>query len=133
MGRLFASAVINAVALWLTSQINGVLTITSFSGGEPYNGVLTFLALGLFLGLINALLLPIIKVVTLPLYILTLGLWSLVVNGIGLWLLKLISDQIGWGVQIASFWWDAIWAALVLAIINWVVTGVARAVGITAK
>lgn len=131
MGKLFTESVLNAVVLWLTTLLIGGITVTPFPGAAPYNSVLSFLVLGLFLGMINTLLLPVVKFITLPLYILTLGLWSFVVNGFALWLLKLLSDGFGWGVQIPNFWWDAVWAAIIFAILNWVVTAIAHAVGVS--
>lgn len=131
MARLLTVTILNAIALWLTSRVFGVFSITAFSGGEPYNEVLTFLVLGLFLSVINGLLMPIVKIITLPLYILTLGLWAFIVNGVALWVLKMVSDGIGWGVHIDTFWWQAIWAALILGLVNWVVSALAGALGVS--
>ncbi len=133
MGRLFTVTVLNALALWLTSEFLAVFTVVPFAGEAPYNSIFSFLLLGLFLGIINAILMPIVKIATLPLYIVTLGLWALVVNGISLWILRLISDAIGWGVRVENFWWDAVWAALVLALVNWFVSAIASALGVKAK
>lgn len=133
MGRLFTVAVLNAVAIWVTAALLGVFHVVPFSGEPPYNSLLTYLVLGLLLGLINALLMPVVKIISIPLYLVTLGLWAFVVNGFSLWILKLLSDALGWGIQLAGFWWDAVWAAFVLALVNWVVSGIARLVGVSAK
>lgn len=68
---------------------------------------------GLALGLANALIRPLIILFTLPVTVLTLGLFLLVVNGAMLWLVTLVVP----GVAVANFGW-AIAAAIVIAIVN---------------
>ena len=133
MTRFLTAVLFNAAALWITATFLHVFTVTSVRPGETYADVLTYLALGLLLAAINTLLMPIVKIVTIPLYILTLGLWSVVVNGIALWLLGVASVQLGWGVHLTEFWWETIWAAFVLGIVNWLVSLVARMFGVSAK
>jgi putative membrane protein len=56
--------------------------------------------------------------VAFPLYVLTLGLISLIVNGLLLLIVSWISDAMGFGLHVDGFW-DGVWAALILAIISW--------------
>lgn len=130
MGRFLVTAVLNGIALWITALLVPSVTVVPFNGDPTWSALGTYFALGVFLGIINALLMPIVRFLTLPLYLVTLGLWSFVVNGFALWVLKLLSDALGWGVMIPQFWWTAIWAALVLGIVNWLIGSAARALGI---
>ena len=64
---------------------------------------------GLILGLINAFIRPIITFLTLPVNLLTLGLFSLVINGFTFWL----ASKISYGVYITSFW-GAFWGGAII-------------------
>ena len=76
---------------------------------------LTALVVGAVLGFINITIKPILKLITLPINIITLGLFSLVLNGLFLWFIaKVIS-----GFSIDNFA-AACWGALIVAVINWV-------------
>lgn len=75
------------------------------------------LAAGLVLGLINAVVRPVLLVLTFPVTLLTLGLFLLVLNGFCLWLTSAIVD----GLQIAGFWW-AVLGALLVSVVSWVLT-----------
>jgi putative membrane protein len=73
----------------------------------------------LVLGLLNAIVRPILVVLTLPVTMITLGLFILVINGLMFWLVSRLLD----GFQVASFGW-AIVAALLFSLISWVVSTV---------
>ena len=106
MGRFIAKVVIAAVALWLAAVI---------VPGIDYDGWVNLLLAGLLLGLVNAFVRPVVTILTLPVTILTLGLFLLVVNAamIGLvgWLLP--------GFQVEGLW-PAILAAIVTGVVSWV-------------
>ena len=61
-----------------------------------------------------------IRIVAFPLYILTLGLISLVINALLLLLVSAISSFIGFGLVVDGFWWGVI-GAVVLALISWLI------------
>ncbi len=66
-------------------------------------------------GLVNAFIKPIVQILSIPLYILTLGLFHIVVNALMLWITAWITeDTTHWGLAIDHFWWTAIKAAIVL-------------------
>ena len=74
-------------------------------------------------GLVNAIIKPIVQIVSIPLYILTLGLIHIVINALMLWITSWITEHTThWGLQIDDFWWTAIWAAIVLSIVSWVLS-----------
>jgi putative membrane protein len=78
-------------------------------------------------GLVNAIIKPIVQILSIPLYILTLGLFHIVINALMLWITAWITRHTThWGLQIDHFWWTAIWAAIVLAIVSWLLSLVVR-------
>jgi putative membrane protein len=80
---------VNAVALWAATQV-----VT----GVHYEGdVLPFLVVALIFGVINATLRPLTKLVTCPLILLTLGLFTFIVNGLMLWLTSGLAESLGLG------------------------------------
>jgi putative membrane protein len=100
---------VNAAALWVATRlVNGV----SYTGGW-----LTFFGVALLFGFINAFIRPVAKLFTFPLIILTLGIFSFVVNGLMLWLTGRLSSTLGLGFHVAGFW-PAFWGALVVSIVS---------------
>jgi len=65
------------------------------------------------------------RIVAFPLYVLTLGLISFIVNGLLLLLVAWISDLMGFGLQIDGFWWGVL-GALVLGLISWLIGLIVR-------
>jgi putative membrane protein len=85
--------------------------------GVALSGVLPALLAGLVLGLVNALVRPVLVILTLPLTLLTLGLFLLVLNGICLALTAWLVP----GLEIASFL-PAMLGALVISVVSWILT-----------
>jgi len=120
MGRLLLRLLINAVALWLTTLIlNPHVTIQPYDKG-PVAFVLTLLLVAAIFGIVNAIIGGIVRIVALPLYILTLGLISLVVNGLLLLLAAWLSGLGGFGLHVENFGWGVL-GALVLGILAWLI------------
>ena len=91
----FIRLLINAVALWLA---------TRFVDGISFDGELPFLLLvALIFGAVNAIVKPILVVLTFPFLIVTLGLFLLVLNGVMMWLTGAISDAANLGFHVSSF------------------------------
>ena len=131
MRRFVVRAIVNAIALWLTTllfsafgQGQGV-HVVPYTAGDTVATVLTYLLLGLLFGVVNGVLGTAIRIVAFPLYLLTLGLISLVVNGLLFLLVAWISDVIGFGLRVEGFWWGVL-GALVLGILGWIVGLVLR-------
>ncbi|MCU1414778.1 MAG: hypothetical protein JWN80_2118 [Microbacteriaceae bacterium] len=120
MGRFLVRLIINAVALWLTTLIvsGGVAVVPYTPGVLPT--VLTYLLVALIFGIVNGIVGTLIRVVAFPIYVLTLGLISLIVNGLLLLLVGWISSLIHFGLVVNGFWWGVL-AALVLGIISWII------------
>ena len=87
--------------------------------------VLTYLLIAFIFGIVNATVGTLIRIVGFPLYVLTLGLISFIVNGLLLLIVDWISDLIGFGLQVDGFWWGVL-GALVLGIISWLIGLVVR-------
>ena len=125
MARFLLSLIVNAVALWLTTLIVTGVTITSYA---PDTGaiIVTYLLVAFIFGVVNGVLGTIIRIIAFPLYVLTLGLLALIVNAGLLMLVSAISDLIGFGLHVDSFWWAGVFGAIVLAVISWLLGLVIR-------
>lgn len=124
MGRLLLRLVINAFALWVTTLILSP-NVRVDPYGSPADGVslelvLTYLLVALIFGLVNGIVGGIIRVVAFPIYVLTLGLISLIVNGLLLLLVAWISSLLGFGLIVEGFWWGVLGAVL-LGVIAWLI------------
>lgn len=117
--RFLLKVIINAVALWLTTLIVSGITVVSYAPGTTAT-VLTYLLVALIFGVVNAIVGTAIRIVAFPIYILTLGLISFIVNGLLLLLVSWISGLMGFGLHVAGFWWGVL-GALVLGIIGWLI------------
>lgn len=122
MGRLLLRLLINTLALWLTTVIlAGQVDVKSFgSEGDTLAFVLTLVLVAVIFGLVNGIVGGIVRVVAFPLYILTLGLISFVVNGLLLLLVAWISGLIGFGLTVENFGWGVL-GALLLGVIAWLI------------
>src|SRR4029077_15248800 len=87
---------VNAAALWVA---------TRFVTGVTYTGALMpLLGVALVFGVVNTIIRPILKFLTFPLIIGTLGLFVLVVNGLMLLLTSALSGRLGLGFHVSDFW-----------------------------
>lgn len=122
MERLAIRWAINALALYLavgTGWLSGIRAENTTWWA--------FVLLALIFGLINALVRPILKLLTCPLILLTLGLFTLVINALMLWLTGIIGQQVGLGITFAEPQW--LWillGSLVVSIVSAVLTTVLR-------
>ena len=106
MGKFLIRSIVNGVALVITSQI--------VSGIATRSGLLSVLIIGVVFGIINAIIRPIVKLLSLPLIIVTLGLFILVVNALMLLLTSAILPDY---LYVAGFW-PAVLGGIVMGIIN---------------
>jgi putative membrane protein len=108
---------INAAALWVAVRI---VPGVSYAGGW-----LGFLGVALIFGVVNTFVGITAKVLTFPLIFVTLGLFIFVINGLMLWLTSAVSEALGLGFSVAGFW-PAFWGALVVTIVSAAVRMVIR-------
>lgn len=111
--------IINAVAIWLTSLwVDGItITQSATTGGQ----ILTVGVIALIFGLVNALIKPVVAFFSLPLYLLTLGLFTLVVNALMLMLTGWFTGFTQWGLEVDGFW-TAVWGAIIISVVSWVLS-----------
>lgn len=114
--KLIVRIFINAVAIWVTSL---VLSGLSFEGD-----FLGLILVGLIFGLVNALIRPIVRLLTLPINILTLGLFTLVINAFMLMLTAALSTSLnltgGFFENFLTALLGAILISLVSTVLSWV-------------
>ena len=112
---------INALALWLTTLIVAGVHVVPYAPGGTLETVLTLLLVALIFGIVNGVIGNFIRIVAFPIYILTLGLIALIVNGLLLLLVSWISKTfLGFGLFVDDFWWGVL-GALVLGLISWLI------------
>jgi putative membrane protein len=107
--RFLVRILINAAALWVATQI---------VPGVRHDGPWTSLLLvALVFGVLNALVRPLLKLLTCPLILLTLGLFTFVINAFMLWLTSAVSASLGLGFHVDGFV-AAFLGALVVTLVN---------------
>ena len=107
MKRFLIHWLVIALALWVTAYI---------LPGVNFDSTTALAIAAIVLGLINAVIRPILTILTLPITILTLGLFYLLVNGFVFFL----ASKIVPGFEVAGFWW-AVLGAFVVGLISWFV------------
>ncbi len=98
---------------WLVAAV-AILIVSYILPGVSISSFWVALVVAVVLGIINAVIKPILIILTLPINILTLGLFTLVING----LLVLLVGYIVPGFVVAGFWW-AVLFSVILALVNW--------------
>ena len=124
MARFVITLIVNAVALWFTALIVTGVHVVPYASGVTAQ-ILTFLLIALIFGGVNSFVGTFLRIVTFPLYVLTLGLFSLIVNGALLLMVGWISSFLGFGLIVDGFWWGVL-GALVLGIIGWLLGLIVR-------
>lgn len=82
----------------------------------PVNNWKLLLLAGLLLSIFNAVLKPILKLISTPLIILSLGLFTLVINLLLIWLLTLVMPQL-----VINGFWAYVWTTLIVSLVNWII------------
>lgn len=114
--------VFNALAVWAATLIVGGVDVTTDSTAAKIG---TLLVVGAIFGLVNAIIKPVVKLLSLPLLILTLGLFALVVNALLFWLTAEVSGAVGAPFEVDGFW-SAFWGAIVVSLASWVLSIVVK-------
>ncbi|MFJ9540056.1 phage holin family protein [Streptomyces sp. NPDC101225] len=109
--KTIANAGALAVAVWLLDKI----TLTGDSTGKKAG---TLIIVALIFGLVNFLVKPIVKLLSLPLMILTLGLFTLVVNALMLLLTSWLAGKFDLSFHVDGFW-TAVLGGLIISIVSW--------------
>ncbi|MCL2849014.1 MAG: phage holin family protein [Micrococcales bacterium] len=115
--------VVNGVAIWFATLL---LSRFEAVGADTTLGRIgLFLAVGLVFGLVNAIVKPVVQVLAFPVYILTLGLFTFVVNALMLLLTAWITSHAHWGLRIDGFW-TAVLAAVIISVVSFVLSAATK-------
>ncbi|USQ89327.1 phage holin family protein [Streptomyces phaeoluteigriseus] len=109
--KTIANAGALAVAVWLLDKI----TLTGAATGKKVG---TLIVVALLFGLVNFLVKPVVQVLTFPLFILTLGLITLVVNALMLLLTSWLADVLDLSFHVEGFW-TAVLGGLIISVVSW--------------
>ncbi len=127
MLRFVVRLVVNSIALAIAVWIVPGLTMVAYAEGEPLavggpslELLLSYLFIALVFGLINGIVGNAIRIVAFPLYVITLGLIALVVNGVLLLMVNLVSSWLGFGLFVQDYYWGIV-GALVLSLSSWII------------
>ncbi|MEV0988329.1 phage holin family protein [Streptomyces sp. NPDC049949] len=112
--KTLANAAALAVAIWLLSGIT--LDDHSSLGRRT----LTLILVALVFGLVNLIVKPVVKFFSLPLFVLTLGLFTLVVNALMLLLTSWLAEQLDLSFHVDNFW-TALIGGLIISVVSWAV------------
>lgn len=113
---------VNGVALWVASLLVDGIVFTD--EGDTTRQVLTIGAVALVFGVLNAIIRPILWFLSLPVLILTLGLFTFILNAIMLALTSWVADLVNLSFAVEAFWWDAVLGALIISIISLILSAV---------
>jgi putative membrane protein len=110
---------VNGIALWVSAVV--VPGVALAEGNASLGSkVLTIILVALVFGVVNAVVKPIAKVLSFPAIVLTIGLFTFVVNAFMLQITEWLSGPLGLSFSIDSFFWDAVLAAVVITFVSWV-------------
>ena len=113
------------IAHWLADAVGIAAAVYLVPGIDLGTKLSSVLWLALIFGLVNGILRPIVKFFSLPLLILTLGLFSLVINTFLFWLTSVIGQGFGVGLNIAApVFWNALLGGLVVSIVSTIVASI---------
>jgi putative membrane protein len=105
--RFLVQIVINAIALYVSASIA--------PGADAPTNAWNLLVVAVVFGILNALVRPLLALLTCPFYILTLGLFTFVMNVFILWMLQRLTGMIVWG----NFWQTLV-AGLIVSLVSWI-------------
>ena len=126
MISLILRLIINAVGLWLAVELVDGIDFTDPAGtSDTTRKVISLVVLAAIFTVVNALVKPLVKLLSLPLVILTLGLFALVVNALLFWLTAEVTEALGAPFEVDGFW-SAFWGALVVGIVSWLLSVLVR-------
>ena len=117
MKGFLIKTVVNGIALWVAA-----LAVQGISLGEEApelsTRLLTILLVALVFGVINAVVKPIAKFLAFPAIVMTLGLFTLIVNAAMLWLTSWFSGQVGLDFSVDNFFWTSVIGGIVITLVS---------------
>lgn len=118
VARIVATALATALAAWLISGI-------ALTGGSDQRKVLTLIGVAVIIGIVNAVVRPVVTVLSGCIVVLTLGLFLLVINALMLLLSSWVAGKLGLGFHVDGFW-PALWGSIIISIVSGAIYGLLR-------
>ncbi len=130
MRSIIVRVIINGLALGIAAWILPGLDVTTSAttaavgnsgltqGTDTIGIILAYLFIGLIFGVVNAFVKPIVSLLSLPITILTLGLFTIVINAAMLYLTSWLSSYTPVHFTIDSFFWTAVFAAIITTVVS---------------
>jgi putative membrane protein len=112
----------NLLIRWAILAAAFAVTAKLLDGLDVTGGFWGYLWVSALFGIVNVIIGTILRILTFPLFILTFGLFSVIVNAI----LLEITDGISNHLTIDHFWWTAIWAAIIMSLVSMLLHSAAR-------
>lgn len=120
MRSFLIRTLLTAFALWVAVELVPGLEFDFGSLTSWWAKFGVVLLIAVVFGLVNAFIKPIVQVLSIPLYLLTLGLIHIIINAFMLELTAWITNNLThWGLEVDSFFWAAVFGALVISIVSW--------------
>lgn len=111
---------VNAVALWVAAWLVDGIRLAE-NPESTQQQVITILLVALIFGVVNAIIRPVLIVLSVPALILTLGLFIFIVNAALLWITSWLADSLGLAFTLDNFWWSAVLGALIISIVSMII------------
>jgi putative membrane protein len=115
--RFLVRVVINAIALWVAALV--VDGITLGQRNDVGNTILTALIVGAIFGVVNAIVKPILTILSIPFIVITLGLFLIVINALMLGLTSWLAGVFDLSFHVSDFFWDAVFGAIIVSLVSW--------------
>ena len=117
MKSIAIKIIVNGVALWVAAiALQG---IHLGEGVDPLSRqLLTILVVAVIFGLVNAVIRPVVKFFAFPFILLTLGLFTLVINAAMLQLTSWLAGALNLAFHVDHFFWDAVLGSIIITIVS---------------
>ena len=120
MKSIVIRIIVNGAALWVAALLLDGIHLSS-SGA---NQLVTILWVAVIFGLLNAVIKPVLTFFSLPVIILTLGLFTLIVNAAMLELTSWFADQFSLAFSVDHFFWDAVLGSIIITVVSMILNRV---------
>jgi putative membrane protein len=118
MKNFLIRVAVNGVALWVAALVIDGIHLGE-GNGSVGSKALTIVLVALLFGVVNAVIKPIVKLLSLPFIVLTLGLFTFIVNAFMLQITEWIAKPLDLAFSIDDFFWDAVFGAVVITLVSW--------------
>lgn len=114
---------VNAVALWVAAWLVTGIRLAE-DAESTQQQIITILLVALIFGVVNAIIRPVLIVLSVPALILTLGLFIFIVNAAMLWLTSWLAESLNLAFSIDNFFWSAILGSLIISIVSMIINAI---------